>query len=118
MRTRLLRFGLYADEEGLTWVGALADGAVAAHGARPVGRDRAARPAGSGMTTADLYDDLAEQWARENPGRSAGAREPVELRVRLVCSLRTWRAVRKTVLRDLCPQGAAPHACRVPWCTA
>ncbi|CAM5556465.1 hypothetical protein [Streptomyces griseomycini] len=118
MRTRLLRFGLYADEEGLAWAGALVDGAVAARGARLVGRTVLRTLPGSGATTADLYDHLAEQWARENPGRSAGAREPVELRVRLVCSLRTWRAVRKAVLRDLCPRGTAPHVCRVPWCAA
>ncbi|MFC8367210.1 MULTISPECIES: hypothetical protein [unclassified Streptomyces] len=119
MRTRHLRFGLYADEEGLAWAGSLVDGAVAAsQGARLVERSVLRTLPGSGMTTADLYDHLAEQWAWEHPGQSGGAREPVELRVRLVCSLRTWRAVRKAVLRGLCPQGASPHVCRVPWCAA
>ncbi|MFF9487079.1 hypothetical protein [Streptomyces sp. NPDC014676] len=116
MRTRLLRFGLYADDEGLAWAGSVVDRAMAPRSARIVGRDVVRTLPGSGMTTADLYDHLAEQWAWEHPGRSGGAREPVELRVRLVCSLRTWRAVRKAVLRGLCPQGTAPHVCRVPWC--
>ncbi|MDT0405215.1 MULTISPECIES: hypothetical protein [Streptomyces] len=118
MRTRLLRFGLYADEEGLAWAGSVVDRATALHNARTVGRDVVRTLPGSGTTTADLYDHLAQQWAWEHPGRSSGAREPVELRVRLVCSLRTWRAVRKAVLRGLCPRGAAPHVCRVPWCAA
>ncbi|MEW2076493.1 hypothetical protein AB0941_23090 [Streptomyces sp. NPDC013433] len=56
MRTRLLCFGLYADEDGPAWVGALADGAAAARGARLVGRTvvrrlkrpRAAPPVGTG----------------------------------------------------------------------
>lgn len=117
MRTRLLRFGLYADEEGLAWAGSVVDRATALHNARTVGL-AVVRTLPGGMTTADLYDHLAQQWAWEHPGRSSGAREPVELRVRLVCSLRTWRAVRKAVLRGLCPQGAAPHVCRVPWCAA
>ncbi|MEU8032328.1 hypothetical protein AB0C13_27450 [Streptomyces sp. NPDC049099] len=63
-----------------------------------------------------MYGDLAQQWAYENPGRSSGARRPVELYVRPACSLRTWRAVRESVIRALCPEGTAPHACRVPWC--
>ncbi|GAA2259599.1 hypothetical protein GCM10010415_21980 [Streptomyces atrovirens] len=118
MRTRLLRFGLYADEEGLAWAGSVVDRAIALRNARTVGRAVVRTLPGSGMTTADLYDHLAEQWGLEHPGRSSGAREPVELRVRLVCSLRTWRAIRKEVLRGLCPQGASPHVCRVPWCAA
>ncbi|MFF8099826.1 hypothetical protein ACF07S_08615 [Streptomyces sp. NPDC016640] len=117
MRTRTLRFGLYADPEGLAWVDALVDGAVRARGARITGRT-VLRALPGGMTTADLYDHLVEQWAWEHPGHDGGAREPVELRVRLVCSLRTWRAIRKAVLRGLCPEGSAPHTCRVPWCTA
>ncbi|MFD8520290.1 hypothetical protein ACFV2D_09765 [Streptomyces capillispiralis] len=117
-RTRTLRLGLYADEEGLAWTGALVDEAVAAHGARPVGRSVLRTLPGSGRTTAYHYDHLAEQWAVEHPGDDGGGREPVELRVRLVCSPRTWRAVRKAVLRGLCPEGPAPHVRRVPWCTA
>ncbi|MFC8424558.1 hypothetical protein ACFUN7_27370 [Streptomyces sp. NPDC057236] len=117
MRARLLRFGLYADEEGLAWAASVVDRAVESRNARAVGRS-VVRTLPGGMTTADLYDHLAQQWAREHPGRSGGAREPVELRVRLVCSLRTWRAVRKAVLRGLCPQGTAPHVCRVPWCAS
>ncbi|ONK14401.1 hypothetical protein [Streptomyces sp. MP131-18] len=111
MRTRTLRFGLYADEQGLAWVRGLVDEAVAARSARVVART--AEPAAT-----DLFGGLAEQWAWEHPGRSSGARRPVELRVRVVCSLRTWRALRKTVIRTLCPEGAAPHACRVPWFAA
>ncbi|MET7293301.1 hypothetical protein ABZS79_14400 [Streptomyces griseoloalbus] len=118
MRARVLRFGLYADEEGLAWVESLVDGAVASRSARITGRTVRRTLPDSAMTTADLYDHLAEQWAWEHPGHDGGAREPVELRVRLVCSLRTWRAIRKAVLRDLCPRGPAPHTCRVPWCTA
>ncbi|GGW45080.1 hypothetical protein [Streptomyces griseoloalbus] len=118
MRACTLRFGLYADEEGLAWVESLVDGAVASRSARIAGRTVLRTLPDSGMTTADLYDHLAEQWALEHPGRGSGAREPVELRVRLVCSLRTRRAIRKAVLRGLCPQGSAPHTCRVPWCAA
>jgi hypothetical protein len=117
-RTRTLRLGLYADEAHLAWAGALVDGAVAARRARLVERTVLRTLPGSRTTTAYLYDDLAEQWALEHPGHDAGGREPVELRVRLVCSLRTWRAVRKAVLRALCPQGAQPHVCRVPWCVS
>ncbi|MFJ1832657.1 hypothetical protein ACIOJ9_01960 [Streptomyces sp. NPDC088175] len=69
---------------------------------------------GSEMTTADAYDFLVEQWAWEHPGESRGAREPVELCVRLECSLRTSRAIRKAAIGDLCPEGMAPHLCRVP----
>ncbi|MFI2379331.1 hypothetical protein ACH5AO_30405 [Streptomyces sp. NPDC018964] len=91
---------------------------MAARGARLVGRTVLRTLPESGMTTADLYDHLTDRWAREHPGGSGGAREPVEPRVRPVCSPRTWRAVRKAVPRGLCPQGTAPHVCRVPWCAA
>lgn len=118
MRTRTLRFGLYADEQGLAWVRGLVDEAVGARDARIVRAAVAHHFPGSGATTADIYDHLADQWALENPGRSSGAREAVELRVHLSCSLRTWRAIRKTVVRTLCPEGTAPHTCRVPWAAA
>ncbi|MFJ2897404.1 hypothetical protein ACIO87_21270 [Streptomyces sp. NPDC087218] len=118
MRTRSLRFGLYADEQGLAWVQELVDAAVGSRSARIVDRAVVHEFPGSGMTTADAYDHLTEQWAWENPGLDSGAREAVELRVRLVCSLRTWRAIRKTVIRTLCPEGTAPHLCRVPWAAA
>lgn len=115
MRTRTLRFGLYADEQGLAWVKGLVKEAVEARSARIVGEAVVHTFPGGELTTADAYDHLAEQWAWENPGRSRGAREAVELRVHLACSLRTWRAIRKTVIRALCPEGMAPHVCRVPW---
>ncbi|MFI6008323.1 hypothetical protein ACIBAG_05775 [Streptomyces sp. NPDC051243] len=118
MRTRTLRFGLYADEEGLDWVRELVAEAAGSRSARIVGESIARTLPGSGMSTADMYDFLAEQWAWEHPGQSSGAREPVELRVRLVCSLRTWRAIRKTLIRTLCPEPDAHHACRVPWFAA
>ncbi|RSS61049.1 hypothetical protein EF912_07795 [Streptomyces sp. WAC07061] len=116
MRTRELRFGLYADEQGLVWVRGLVGEAVARRGARITGETLStdARSDG-GPAAAELYDFLAEQWAVEHPGESSGARRPVELRVRLACSLRTWRAVRKAVIGAMCPAGAAPHVCRVPW---
>lgn len=106
---------MYADEQGLDWVRALVEEAVGSRSARLVGARVAHTLPGSGLSTAEMYDFLAEQWAWEHPGRSNGAREPVELRVRLVCSLRTWRAIRKTLITRLCPEGNAPHACRVPW---
>jgi hypothetical protein len=118
MRTRTLRFGLYADEQGLAWVSGLVDEAVAARRARIAAKTVAHTIPGSGLTTADAYDHLAEQWVWENPGQSSGAREAVELRVRLACSLRTWRAIRTTVIRTMCPEGAGPHVCRVPWAAA
>ncbi|WP_149825580.1 hypothetical protein [Streptomyces tailanensis] len=116
MRTRNLSFGLYADEEGLAWVRGLVAEAVAARRARLVGDAVLRAFPDSGLTTADAYDYLADQWAWENPGQSSGTRESVELRVQLACSLRTWRAIRKTVINTLCPAGMGPHTCRVPWC--
>ncbi|AGP61054.1 hypothetical protein [Streptomyces rapamycinicus] len=118
MRTRTLRFGLYADQQGLAWVREVVVAAVGSRSARIVGESVVRTFSGSELTTADVYDLLAEQWAVEHPGRSSGAREPVELRVHLVCSLRTWRAIRKTVIKALCPEGTAPHVCRVPWMAA
>ncbi|MCE4946482.1 hypothetical protein LVX13_25640 [Streptomyces albulus] len=116
MRTRILRFGLYADEQGLAWVRELVDRTVGSRGARIVMADVARTYPGSDLTTAETYDYLAEQWAVEHPGQNSGEREAVELRVHLVCSLRAWRAIRKAVLKALCPEGTAPHTCRVPWC--
>ncbi|MBP8531659.1 hypothetical protein [Streptomyces sp. MK37H] len=118
MRTRTLRFGLYADEQGLAWVRELVETAVGSRSARIVSESVAHTFPGSELTTADVYDLLAEQWAVEHPGQSSGAREAVELRVHLGCSLRTWRAIRKTVIKALCPEGMAPHACPVPWMAA
>lgn len=118
MRTRTLGFGLYADEQGLAWVRELVADAVGGRSARIVSETVARTFPGNGLSTADVYGFLAEQWALERPGRNSGAREPVELRFRLVCSLRTWRAVRRTVIRTLCPDGMAPHTCRVPWFAA
>jgi hypothetical protein len=116
MRMRILRFGLYADEQGLTWVRELVDRTVRSRSARIVEADVAHTYPDSDLTTAEMYDFLAEQWAIEHPGQNSGEREAVELRVHLACSLRTWRAIRKSVINSLCPEGMAPHACRVPWC--
>ncbi|MEU7044114.1 hypothetical protein AB0A77_24060 [Streptomyces varsoviensis] len=118
MRTRILRFGLYADEEGLAWVRGLVGRAAGTRSARIVEADVVRAYPGGDLTTAEMYDFLADQWAIEHPGQDSGAREAVELRVRLVCSLRTWRAIRKAVLKGLCPEGLAPHTCHVPWCGA
>jgi hypothetical protein len=118
MRTRTLNFGLYADDQGLAWVGELIDEAAGSRSARVVRENVAHTVFGSDLLTADVYDFLAEQWAVEHPGQSSGAREPVELCVYLECSLRTWRAIRKAVIKALCPEGKAPHACRVPWIAA
>ncbi|BBC32125.1 hypothetical protein SGFS_034190 [Streptomyces graminofaciens] len=117
MNTRTLTFGLYADEEGLTWVRQLVADATTPRSARII--DTAvAHTLPGGMPTTEMYDILADQWGYENPGRNPGTRELVELRVRLACSLRTWRAIRKTLIRTLCPEGMAPHTCRVPWFAA
>ncbi|MET9609724.1 hypothetical protein ABZZ17_32460 [Streptomyces sp. NPDC006512] len=115
MGTRTLRFDLYADTDGLAWVGELVDREAASRRARVTARTVVrARP--DGGPADDGHDGLlAEQWAVENPGLSSGGRESVGLRVRLDCSLRTYRAVRKAVIRGLCPEGTAPHTCRVPW---
>lgn len=118
MRTRTLNFGLYADEQGLARARHLVEETVAFRSARIV-RARAAHTVfGSELKTADAYEFLAEQWASEHPGQSSGAREPVELCVHLVCSLRTWRSIRKAVIKALCPEGMAPHICPVPWVAA
>ncbi|MFE3947756.1 hypothetical protein ACFXPV_38750 [Streptomyces sp. NPDC059118] len=115
MRTRTLRFGLYADEQGLTWVRRLVEEAVACRSARIVTETAGHTVFGSEMTAAYAYDFLVDQWAGEHPGQSSGSREPVELHVRLECSLKTWRAICKAVIRELCPEGMEPHLCRVPW---
>ncbi|MDH6543739.1 hypothetical protein [Streptomyces sp. SPB4] len=116
MRTRDLRFGLYADGEGLAWVRELVAAAVDGRRARITGETHSTDTLPhSGMPTAELYDHLAEQWALEHPGQNSGARQLIELRVHVKCSLRTWRAVRKTVIAAMCPAGTTPHACPVPW---
>ncbi|MEU9305682.1 hypothetical protein [Streptomyces sp. NPDC048269] len=118
MRTRDLKFGLYADEQGLAWVKKLVEDAVGSRSARISGETVAHTFPGSELSTDDVYDFLAEQWAVEHPAQSSDARQLIELRVHLVCSLRTWRAIRKTVIKTLCPEGMAPHTCRVPWMAA
>ncbi|MFF3842566.1 hypothetical protein [Streptomyces sp. NPDC001930] len=118
MRTRDLKFGLYADEQGLAWVKKLVEDAVGSRSARITSETVGHTCTGSELSTADVYDFLADQWAMEHPAQSSGTRQLVELRVTLVCSLRTWRAIRKNVIKALCPEGTAPHACRVPWMAA
>ncbi|MFJ6483363.1 hypothetical protein ACIQK6_25050 [Streptomyces sp. NPDC091682] len=118
MRTRKLTFGLYADEQGLAWVESLVEDAVRSRNARNTritGTTVADSFSGSEGSTADAYDFLAHQWAVEHPGQSSGERRAVELRVRLVCSRRAHRVIRRTVINTLCPEDTAPHACRVPW---
>ncbi|MFF0290040.1 hypothetical protein [Streptomyces sp. NPDC005262] len=118
MRTRTLNFGLYADEQGLAWARQLVEEAVGFRSARIVEERVAHTVFGSELKTADVYEFLAEQWAAEHPGQSSGAREPVELCVHVVCSLRTWRTIRKAVIKALCPEGLDPHVCPVPWVAA
>lgn len=118
MRTRKLTFGLYADEQGLAWVEGLARDAVRSRNARNTritGVSVAHSLPGSEGSTADAYDFLAHQWAVEHPGQRSGERQAVELSVRLVCSRRAHRVIRRTVINALCPEGTDPHACRVPW---
>ncbi|MFF4323481.1 hypothetical protein [Streptomyces sp. NPDC001568] len=115
MATRRVKFGLYADAEGLARVGEIIDRHVASRAARIT--DKAVvrtSPAGE-PSMAEAYSFLVDQWAIEHPGADPGERRAVELHVRLVCSLRTYRAVRKAVIRGLCPEGAGPHTCHVPW---
>jgi hypothetical protein len=81
MRTRTVRFGLYADEQGLAWVKGLVAEAVGARSARIVRATVAHTFPGSGSTTADVYDHLAEQWEWEHreqwrPGSGRAARPP------------------------------------------
>ncbi|MEU8465925.1 hypothetical protein [Streptomyces sp. NPDC029003] len=106
MRTRGLAFALYMDAEGLERVQGLIADAVEASSARVVGMS---------AVPADGYGFLAQQWDVEHPGRSRGARRPVELRVRLACSLRTRRELRKALIATLCPAGQAEHVCPAPW---
>ncbi|MBP2049881.1 hypothetical protein J2Z21_002817 [Streptomyces griseochromogenes] len=109
---------MYTDEQGLAWVRELVDRTAGFRSARIVKADVARTYPDSDLTTAEMYDFLAEQWAFEHPGQSSGEREAVELRVHLACSLRAWRAIRKEVIKTLCPEGMAPHTCRVPWFAA
>lgn len=108
MRHRSWRLGLYGDAEELAWAGRVVEQAAASRGARIV--ERTVLPA-----LPEDYDHLVEQWAWEHPGEDPGRRQVAELYVRLRCSLRVWRAVRKAALRGLCPEGDGPHVCRVPW---
>lgn len=107
---------MYADEQGLAWVRDIVNWSAGSRSARIVKLDVARTYTDGDLTTAEMYDFLAEQWALEHPGQNSGDREAVELRVDLACSLRTWRAIRKAVIKALCPEGMAPHACCVPWC--
>ncbi|WP_406066006.1 hypothetical protein OG462_41030 [Streptomyces sp. NBC_01077] len=118
MRTRDLKFGLYADEQGLAWAKKLVEDAVVSRSALIISETVAHTFDGSELSTVDVYDFLADQWAVEHPAQSSGARQLIELRVHLSCSLRTWRAIRKAVIKAWCPEGTAPHTCRVPWMAA
>lgn len=115
MRMRTIAFGLYADKESLAWVRGRVDAVVDSRSARIVREEVERVLPGTDLTTAEVYDFLAEQWAAEHPGRSSGTREPVKLRIHLACSLRTRRDIRKEIIGALCPEGREPHACRVPW---
>ncbi|MGP2440449.1 hypothetical protein [Streptomyces sp. JW3] len=106
-RTRSLVLGLYGDARDLAWAGRVVENAVTARAARIAGR--------TVVPASGDYDYLADQWAREHPGTDPAHRRAVELRVRLTCSLRVWRAVRKAVPAALCPAEVEPHVCRVPW---
>lgn len=115
MRTRTLAFGLYGDERDVAWVRALVEGEARARGARVLAATVSDMLPSGEMTADEAYDFLGEQWAAEHPEHDPGDRRAVDLRVRVVCSLRTWRAIRKATLKALCPEGNAPHVCRVPW---
>ncbi|MFB7593563.1 hypothetical protein [Streptomyces sp. NPDC056160] len=73
-----MKFGVYADEEGLAWVGGLVAEASRARGARLVGQTVVGGvvDAGSGLATAEMYDFLAQEWALEHPGRSRAPANP------------------------------------------
>ncbi|MGI5349806.1 hypothetical protein ACQEU8_16675 [Streptomyces sp. CA-250714] len=112
---RWLRCGVFADDEGLEFVRDVIRREVAARSATLVGPLEVRGELGGGVSAEEMYGDLREQWEIEHPGQDPGARRPVEVAVRVRCSLRVWRALRKGVLRGLCPEGDAPHVCRVPW---
>ncbi|MFI9307436.1 hypothetical protein [Streptomyces triculaminicus] len=114
MRTRHLVLGLYADEAALEWARSVIRSAAASHRARVVRWEERGFPERD-ASVEDLYDHLAEQWSYEHPGQEPTGHRPVELRLGLTCSLRQWRSLRKTVPRELCPEGSGPHICRVPW---
>ncbi|NSC22970.1 hypothetical protein FM076_18100 [Streptomyces albus subsp. chlorinus] len=111
---RWLRFGLYADEDGVELVKDLVRREARGRAVRLV-EWREEREVLGGVPVAELYEELGRQWAYEHPGEDPGARQPVELAVGVRCSLKVWRALRKAVLGALCPEGDAPHVCRVPW---
>ncbi|MBO8195541.1 hypothetical protein ITI46_28405 [Streptomyces oryzae] len=112
---RWLRFGVYADDEGLEFVQDVIRRELAGRCAAPAGLWVRTGELGGGVTAEEMYGDLREQWAVEHPGEDPGARRPAEVAVRVKCSLRVWRALRKGILRGLCPEGSGPHVCRVPW---
>ncbi|MGP3989098.1 hypothetical protein [Streptomyces sp. 3N207] len=112
---RWLRFGVFADDAGVEFVEDVIRREAAARRATVVDLRALSGDLGGGVSAEELYGDLREQWAIEHPGQDAGARRPMEVAVRVKCSLRVWRALRKAVIRGLCPEGDAPHVCRVPW---
>ncbi|MEU2719722.1 hypothetical protein ACFW4X_11000 [Streptomyces smyrnaeus] len=112
---RWLRFGVFADEEGLEFVRDVIRRELAARRVTVVGPLQERDRLDDGCTAEYLYGDLREQWEIEHPGQDAGRRRPLEVAVRVRCSLRVWRAVRKGIIRGLCPEGNGPHVCRVPW---
>ncbi|MEU5049352.1 hypothetical protein [Streptomyces sp. NPDC021096] len=114
MRTRMLVFGLYADEAGLEWVRSIVRTAAASRRARVVLWEERGFPERD-ASVEDLYDHLAEQWSYEHPGQEPADRQLVELRVGLTCSLRMWRPLRRMVISGMCPEELEPHVCRVPW---
>ncbi|MFI8850375.1 hypothetical protein ACIGW3_09320 [Streptomyces sp. NPDC053499] len=112
---RWLRFGIFADGDGVAFVEDVVRREVAGRCATVVGWRVVGGDLGGGVTAEEMYGDLREQWVVEHPGEDPGDRRPVEVAVGVKCSLRVWRALRKGILRELCPQGDAPHVCRVPW---
>ncbi|MEV4870756.1 hypothetical protein [Streptomyces syringium] len=115
MKARALNFVLYADERGMEWVKQITKSAARERGTRVVTWQQAWTSDAGSEPPDDAFDFLAQQWAYEHPGEAPDGRRLVELRVGVVCSLRVWRALRKTVLRKMCPEEDAPHACQVPW---
>lgn len=111
MKARKLIFGLYADRSGLNWVEDIIRSAACERGVCVQRTEVCSYP------DADIpdYGFLGDQWRDEHPGKRPEDRRPVELRATVPCSLRVWRALRKEVLRRMCPEGNHPHTCEVPW---
>ncbi|MGH4032300.1 hypothetical protein ACQB60_25570 [Actinomycetota bacterium Odt1-20B] len=72
---------------------------------------------GGGMSIAEFYDELPEQWRVEHPGEDPGERENYEIRVGVVVTHAEMEELRDRLTRVACPDPGHASPCPVPWGT-